>query len=97
MQSQTLPHTKVLAVAFLMEIDDKLMDLVCNLGWEVRHRARACIRMHCHARARAHTLKPKPYRLVLRWQAVLLVMCESWLGQDWINSDRIAFSASQII
>ncbi len=26
---------QVLAVAFLMEIDDKMMDLVCNMGWKV--------------------------------------------------------------
>jgi hypothetical protein len=27
---------QTLAVSFLMEIDDKLMALFCNLGWKVR-------------------------------------------------------------
>ncbi len=33
----THTHTgmQVLAVAFLMEIDDKMMDFMCNMGWKV--------------------------------------------------------------
>ena len=50
--------SKVLAVAFLMEIDDKLMELACNMGWKVRP-----------ADARTHRLTDRrmhPRHLVLK-------------------------------